>query len=71
MCRKRKGVIMRTIEEIQSALAYWRHKVVSDECDMDAALKDKSEFAYNVHKDNLKKSKHYVEMLEYVLGERE
>lgn len=44
---------------------------MSDECDMDAALKDKSEFAYNVHKDNLKKSKHYVEMLEYVLGERE
>lgn len=62
---------MRTIEEIQGTLKMYRNMKRDAEQNMNEALKDHSEFAYNVHHNSLIKSQHYIEMLEYVLGERE
>lgn len=62
---------MRTIEEIRGALDRWKHTRLQAEELMNNALAKHSEFAYNVHRDYLEKIENYIEILEYVLGERE
>lgn len=62
---------MRTVEEITGTLGRWRHARFQAEELMNNALANHSEFAYNAHKDSLKKAENHIEMLEYVLGERE
>lgn len=59
---------MRDIEDIKGALERYRREKLESENLMEVALRERSEFAYNVYRDNLIKSEHYIEILEYVLG---
>lgn len=62
---------MRKIEEIKDTLGRFKREKLNAKTMMEKALIDQSEFAYNVHSGDVKKFEYYIEILEYVLGERE